>query len=196
VDRSPSILRPPGADPVARAEALLALTDVLTLATTDMSVLLRAAAEATARLCGDTAAVWLVDDDVPRHLQMGAWWHVDPRARADMEQLGAPVRLAEDPPGFLWSVASSGPRLLARLRAEDLTGVHPAYQEYFRRWGLASMVLVPLRARDRLLGLLGVSRDAQSEPYAEATSPSPPAWPPTSRWRWTTPGWSPRCSGS
>jgi GAF domain-containing protein len=43
--------------------------------------------------------------------------------------------------------------------------VNAAYLAYFRRWGLASMVLVPLRARDRLLGLLGVSRDAAGAPY-------------------------------
>ncbi|MCV2488718.1 EAL domain-containing protein [Geodermatophilus sp. YIM 151500] len=168
MEREDILLRPPGTDPVARAEALLALTDVLARATTDMPLLLRTAAEAVARLCGDTVAIWLVDtQDGPPVMQVRAWWHVDPLARTDLEELGAPVRLPSDPPGFLWSVAASGPRLMAHVRRDDLAGIHPGYGEYFRRWGLASMLLVPLRARNRLLGLMGVSRDADGPAYDE-----------------------------
>jgi GAF domain-containing protein len=166
VEQPSTVLQPPGTDPVARAEALLALTDLLARTTDDLPVLLRTAAETIARLCGDTAGVWLVEGpDDERAMRVRAWWHVDPRARADMAALGADVRLPEHEPGFLWTVATRGPVLLPRVRIEDLRGVNAAYLTYFRRWGLASMVLVPLRARDRLLGLLGVSRDTAGAPY-------------------------------
>ena len=100
---------------------------------------------------------------------MSSWWHSDPQARADLERLGLPVRLPEDPPGFLWAVAGAPePLLLEHVTAADMVGVNERYAEYFEVWGLASMILVPLRARGHLLGALGVARNGTGPSYVPA----------------------------
>ena len=159
-----------GRSAVEEAEALLALTDVLSRASTDLRELLRTAAEAVARLCGDTVALWLTEgpptDPV---LRVRSWWHEDPRARADLAELGSTVRLPASADSFLWNVVDRGPMLLRHVSPDQLaSSAHPAYLEYFRRWGLASMVLVPLRSRGGLLGVLGCSRDGGRASFDDA----------------------------
>ena len=159
-------MTPPQRTPEARTSALLALSDILVAQQNDLPNLREAATRAVADLCGDTTVLWECEG-VPgeRDLHMSAWWHRNAAARNDLRELGGPVRLREQDQGFLWSRVTGEPLLLTQVSADALTAAHPAYGEYFRRWGLSSMVLVPLRARGQLLGLLGVSRDASGVPY-------------------------------
>ena len=152
---------------MARADALLALSDVLSGATDDLDALRDSGTRAVGELCGDTAVLWEVRGEVgTRELQMSSWWHPEPAARADLARLGRPVRLREDGGGPLWALVAGGePVLLERISPQEMTGINARYAEYFAVWGLTSMVLVPLRARGQLVGLLGVCRDTGRTAY-------------------------------
>jgi diguanylate cyclase (GGDEF)-like protein len=153
---------------VAEAEALLALTDRLSAATADLGALLATATEAVARLCGDTVALWLLEDGADPALRLASWWHQSPAARADMGRLGRDLLLRASARGLVWAVVERGPTLMRDVGPDDLDGVNPTYAEYFRRWGLSSLILVPLRVRGRLLGMLGTCRDGGSPLYDDA----------------------------
>jgi signal transduction histidine kinase len=45
------------------------------------------------------------------------------------------------------------------------TQIKPEYRPYLDRFGMASLLIVPLRARSHLLGTLGISRDRPGNPY-------------------------------
>ena len=138
-------------------------------ATHDLGELRSTGTRAVAELCGDTAVLWETSGRPgERELRMSSWWHVEAAARADLERLGRPVRLHEGRPGLMWTLASGGaPLLLERVTPDQMAGINDRYAEYFTTWGLASMILVPLRARGELLGMLGVSRDGEGPPYTE-----------------------------
>ena len=153
-------LHPPEDTPAARADALLALSDVLSGATHDLDALRDAGTRAVGELCGDTVVLWQASGPAgTRELQMSSWWHAEAAARDDLQRLGRPVRLREDGGGPLWGLLSGGtPRLLEQTSPAQMTGINPSYAQYFARWGLTSMVLVPLWARGQLVGLLGIAR--------------------------------------
>ena len=162
----PQHLVRPTPDSTGRTDALLSLWDVLGPATEDLPTLLHTATEAVARLCGDTSVLWRVGEhEGRRYLQVAAGWHSDPAARADLLAFGGPVRLFEEDQGFLWHVATGDALLLESVQAEVIEGVHPRYRDYFARWGLTSMIVVPLRVRGALLGALGVTRDSDGPLY-------------------------------
>ncbi len=102
-----------------------------------------------------------------RVLRLTSWWHASADARADLQVLGEPVQLREADRGMLWQLGESGPLRMPQVRAEDLEGIHPNIRAYFARWGLASMIVVPLRPRGTLRGLVGVSRESADAPYDE-----------------------------
>jgi diguanylate cyclase (GGDEF)-like protein len=145
------------------------LSDVLGGVTHDLDELRTTGTRAVGELCGNTAVLWEISGAVgDRELFMSSCWHADPAARADLERLGRPVRLPEGHPGLMWSLVSSGaPLLLEQLTPQDMAGINDRYAEYFAIWGLTSMILVPLRARGHLLGVLGVSRDSGGHPYTD-----------------------------
>ena len=154
------------ADPAARAEALLRLGGTLSALVDDLPALRETATRLVAELAGDTVVLWELElrpgDD---ELVATSLWHQDPDARADLDRLGRHTRLPRSHGSFLWTVAQGPPLLLAELRPDDLQAVAPSYQEYFARWGLRSMIVVPLVVRGALLGVLGVSRDDARPPF-------------------------------
>ncbi len=46
--------------------------------------------------------------------------------------------------------------------------IKPEYRPCLDRFGMASLLIVPLRARGRLLGTLGIARDRPGRPYTAA----------------------------
>jgi diguanylate cyclase (GGDEF)-like protein len=64
------------------------------------------------------------------------------------------------------ALASDTPVLLAETSFGELGArIDVAYRPYYVRFGLSSLLMVPLRARGRALGVLGVCRDAGRPPY-------------------------------
>ncbi|MCK6526945.1 ATP-binding protein [Myxococcota bacterium] len=149
----------------ARLAALAAATQELDREHGDFRALLDALTRRAADLVGDAAFVSLLSDDGCRLLPESAH-HRDPEA---MEVLRALQPRSPHPVdrGALRRVLDAGrTRALGRIEPERLRQVvGPEWWPYLERVGVHGMLLVPLRARGRALGLLLLTRDAPSRPY-------------------------------
>ncbi|MDX6257611.1 MAG: diguanylate cyclase [Frankiales bacterium] len=151
----------------APVPGLLDIADTLAAATTDYSALLRVAAQAVAASLGDAAVLWVLDED--GMVRPVAFHHDDLEARAFMREVVGGHRHAPAPGGLLeMALRSDSPILLARASFEALgSRIDAVYRPYYARFGLSSLLMVPLRARDRAIGILGVCRDEGRPPYDE-----------------------------
>jgi diguanylate cyclase (GGDEF)-like protein len=113
-------------------------------------------------LVGDAAALWRRDDE--GHIELRATTHRDPQRREYVGR-GSPGASHSDTEGVLAHVWRAGTPV--RLVPEELAGwlpvMQPAYQAYAARFGMVSVLLVPLRVRGRVVAVLGVSRDEPPE---------------------------------
>ena len=109
-------------------------------------------------LVGDAAALWRRDDE--GHIELRATTHRDAERRAYVVR-ESPGASHSDTQGVLPHVWRAGTTV--RLGPAELTEwlpvMQPAYQEYAARFGMVSLLLVPLRVRGRVVAVLGVTRD-------------------------------------
>ena len=109
-------------------------------------------------LVGDGAVLWRRDDE--GHIELRAATHRDPERREYVvrESPGASHSDTEGVLPHVWRAGTS-----VRLGPEELAGwlplMQPAYQQYAARFGMVSLLLVPLRVRGRVVAVLGVTRD-------------------------------------
>ena len=146
---------------------LLDIADTLAAATTDYRALLQVAAQAVAASLGDAAVLWVLDDE--GMVRPSAFHHDNPEARQFMAEVVDAKRHLPAPGGLLeLALVSDGPVLFARASFAELSDrIDPAYRPYYARFGLSSLLMVPMRARDRAIGVLGVCRDEGRPPYDE-----------------------------
>ncbi len=135
------------------------------LVTHDVPVwgVLEVGAERLAHHYRDTCVASLLSDD-------GQWLHPlglsDPRPEVagTLEAL-AGVRLTADF-GVSAQVLTTGePVLLAQVPPEVLRDGRPEFAEYISRFGIRSLLVVPLRARGRRLGHVAMMRGHSHRPY-------------------------------
>ena len=143
---------------VRRAADIAALSLALAELTHDSDLLQREVVRRVGELVGDASALWRKDDE--GHLYLAAFHHADPDVRADMERLGEGANHHSVDGVLPLAWASPEPVVLDR-EALQVWRPHmlPAYQEYFSRHGMVSLVVAPLRVRGTTVALLGVSRD-------------------------------------
>lgn len=114
---------------------------------------------------GDTCVVRLLSAD-GEWLEPAATYHPDPEARAFGEAMlrDAPQRRTE---GINGRVMQTGEPVLIPVvdQARFLAAIKPEYRAYFERFGTHSVLVVPLRARDRLIGVLSAARETPGRPY-------------------------------
>jgi len=150
-----------------RARALFELSVLLTRATLDYQGLLAAIAERTAELVGDAAVIRLLSAD-GQTLETGAWHHNDPDAQAMLGTLMDSSQPATA--GRAGQVVASGQPLLVPLVSQDEAAhtISPEYRQFLERFGIQSILLVPLRARNRVIGTLSLTRQRGGRPYTTA----------------------------
>ena len=115
---------------------------------------------------GDACVLTLLADD-RQTMQAVAICHGDPKVEAFMyELLGGPYPATQ---GLAGRVVSSGQALLLPVVPPELaySQIKPEYRPYLDTFGMASLLIVPLRARGRILGTIGLSRDRLGRPYTE-----------------------------
>jgi len=149
----------------APVPGLLDIADTLAAATNDYRTLLGVAAQAVAAALGDAAVLWVLDDR--GHVRPAAFHHANPVNRDFMRDSVSGERHLPAPGGLLeLALASDEPVLLPDASLGDLgERIDAAYRPYYARFGLSSLLMVPLRARGRAVGVLGVCRDAGRPPY-------------------------------
>src|SRR5688500_5521635 len=150
-----------------RAEALVAAARAFSEASLDLETTLETIARQLCTLLADACQITLLSDD-GQWLQPVALHHVDPEG---FRLLGEILRHARQPAseGVSARVLATGealllPRVDQQARRAGLT---PVYGPYLDRFTIHSLLLVPLRARGRALGTLGVTRLTPHQPYTD-----------------------------
>ena len=149
---------------IERASALAEISDTLTRVTLDLKTLLQTIAQRTCILIGDSCVVTLVSLD-GRAVQPTAWYRADPEGQAMLEaRLKAPQPVDQ---GRAGQVISTGRALLVPTLTEEQArgSMAPEFVSYVDRFGVSSVLLVPLRAQDHVIGTLGLTRDRGGRPY-------------------------------
>lgn len=150
-----------------RAHALVEVSQLLAEAVTDSSRLIALILDRVAHLVGDAVTIWLLRPGAD-HLDAAGTSHPDPEARRLLEEIQASLSYRSDD-DLTRPVIESGDRLviadfdLAARRAD----VHPAYLPWLDRYGASSLAVLPMRARGRVIGAIGTTRDAGRPPYTE-----------------------------
>jgi PAS domain S-box-containing protein len=112
---------------------------------------------------GDLCVVRLIDTDRQRLLPASVW-HDDPVAREHAQRALAQEVQSQNL-GLSRTVLETGKTLRVSDSPDAWTGVSPVHRSYVDQFGLRSIVLVPLQARGRTIGILSVSRESAGQPY-------------------------------
>jgi PAS domain S-box-containing protein len=148
-----------------RVAALAAASRAFTEAGLDVGQVAEVTVRQLAETLGDNCVLRLLSAD-GRRLEPIASYHPDPAARAFLRTMVAdsPYSLGEGPSS---QVAQTGKPLLIPVVQPDALRptIKPEYHSYLERFGVHSLLIVPLRARGQVIGTLRVSRDAPGQPY-------------------------------
>jgi PAS domain S-box-containing protein len=150
-----------------RLRVLAEASHQFSVAANDLSALFRAIAEYIAATIGDLCSLRLCSAD-GTHLIVAHTAHPDPVARelaAAIDPL--PQRTNE---GHTRVVLESGePMLLNSIPHERFRAAVPSqFLPFIDQFGIDSLMIMPLKARDEVLGTLTVSRDRGHVPYTAA----------------------------
>ncbi len=150
-----------------RADHMRLLADAFrafTEAVGEMGPSLRAVVELVSESFGDACSLVLQDPDTGK-LELAAAHHPDPSALALLLQVVGDLHQRSD--GLVPTVMSSGkPLRLANIPQAPLAdSVMPHARPFVERIGMHAILIVPLRAPEGIIGVLGVSRSRPHFPY-------------------------------
>ena len=146
---------------IARAD----LSQALAESGMDIQPLFQTIAHRITELTGDVCALNLISDD--RHwLELAAIYHPDLDSMAFIQELRAAAPNAVGV-GSSGTVAQTGqPLLIPEVQPEQLRAqLQPEHLPYLDRFGITSMLVVPLRAHGNILGTLSMARVQLGQPY-------------------------------
>ena len=151
----------------ARLQALAESSRQFSLASTDLHGLLELMARRIGELIGDMCSIRLVARD-GEWLESGSTiYHPDPdKQAAANELLAMPQRIGE---GVMGKVALTGQPLMVSAFTGAARDEHllDRFRTYVDRIGVVSVLAVPLRSRDRVLGVFTMCRTRPDCPYTE-----------------------------
>ena len=155
----------PETAPAGHFQVLAAVSRAFAEAALEPDAMLATVTHEIAERVGDGCAVQLLAED-GRSLTAAASFHPDPERRAFLqEMLAGTSQLVGE--GLNGRVAATGRPLLIPAVApdRDRPQVKVEYWPYVERFGVHSALVVPLRARGRLIGTLCAVRDRTPRPY-------------------------------
>ncbi|HXD11726.1 MAG TPA: PAS domain S-box protein, partial [Anaerolineales bacterium] len=149
----------------AHAEVLAALSNVLTEANQDYQLVLDTAVRRAAELIGDGASIFLYSQD-SQFLELAAVYNSSPQAFfVFRDEIAAhPVRADEG--AYAQVIHSKQPVLIPEVSLESLIEhASPERREYYRKLPLYSLMLAPLQAQGKILGIIGLARHVPNKNY-------------------------------
>jgi diguanylate cyclase (GGDEF)-like protein/PAS domain S-box-containing protein len=148
-----------------RASTLADVFGELAEVSLDPQAVLELTALRCAELVGDGCLIRLVSEDGDT-LEPVAYGHCEPERRAFIEEVlrGRPQRVGE---GISGRVAETGRVTFIPTMPADPMFVAEPLRPYLERYGVHSVVVAPMHARGRVVGVMLVARDAESEALGE-----------------------------
>jgi PAS domain S-box-containing protein len=150
---------------IARAHALAEISSVLVESTLDYQEALDLVARRTVELVGDSCVIRLLSED-GQSLDIVTHDHCCPQSKEMQAKilLEYPQRLDE---GILGQVMASGePRWIASVDPQQVRNeFKPEFLTLLERLGVASLIVVPLKAQGRRLGVMSLSRGRGGSSY-------------------------------
>ncbi len=149
----------------ARLNALAEASQSFSEARLDLPTLLDTVARRVVETIGDVCVIRLLSAD-GRRLEPAAIFHPDPEALAFAREMLADTPEGVDE-GLNGRVMRAGRPLLIPVvdQAAVRAAIKPEYWPYLERFGAHSVLIVSLRVRGHLLGVLSVSRETPGFPY-------------------------------
>ena len=147
-----------------RAQTLAGISRTLGEASLNLPRVLAIVARSACEVIGDLCVLRLLADG-GEWLHPAAFHHHDPDRLAFLcEVVTGPLKAGE---GFMGRVVRNGEALLlAETDSEEIrAGTQPGFRPYLDRYGIYSLLIVPLRVRDTVIGSLMLSRDEPGNPY-------------------------------
>lgn len=147
----------------ARMETLAEISHLSAEIISDYSSLLDTLARRISVVIGDGCVLTLLSDD-------GEWltpvmlYHTHPEAAEFFRKITMPSRIGQ---GLVGRVYTTGQSLLIPVIDQEQirTSLNPQYWPYLERFGMHSLLIVPLRVQGKVIGTLGLTRDKAGEPY-------------------------------
>jgi PAS domain S-box-containing protein len=150
---------------IARADALAEISSVLVESSLDYQEALDLVAHRTIELVGDSCVIRLLSED-GQWLDVVAHDHCFPKSKEIQTKiiLDYPQRSDE---GILGQVMVSGePRLVAIVDPQHIRNeFKPEFLAWLEQLGIESLIVVPLKAQGRLLGVMSLTRDRGGSSY-------------------------------
>jgi len=152
----------------ARLRVLVEVASALATARLDLPAVLDALAVRVAHGLGDWCIIRLISDD-------GLWLdtatvrHRDPTAETLLHTIADGVRhpVGQGLQGRV--VTSDAPVLIRDMQLNDVpTATRTTYAQWYDTYGVGSLLIVPLRLDERVIGTLGLMRDAGSPAFTDA----------------------------
>jgi PAS domain S-box-containing protein len=150
----------------ARLEMLAGTSTALARAQLDLSHVLDTVCREVATRLPDACAINLVGAD-GRTLEAAAVHHLDPEAEKHIRMtLELSPTYVGDATALGQVAATREPKLIPVVPFEQLlAATRPEYRAHFERYPIASLVVVPLHAREQTIGTLTCSRSPKLPPF-------------------------------
>ncbi len=148
------------------AERMAVLAEVshqLAEAAFDQQAILDTAARSVANITGDTCAIRLLSDD--QWLFPAALYHSNPGILPDVRAWLTGPPLPVDEEHSLWMARSSEPLLIPGYTPEKYRATIGSAASFIEQLGTQSILVMPLRAQNQVIGLISVLRDALTSPF-------------------------------
>ncbi len=150
----------------ARARLLADISQTFAEIGLDYQDVLRTVARRTAELIGEACVITLFSDDGQRSFPV-AFHHPDPKALALMhDALLHTWQGGTDTERFHTLLSGEAIYIPVVIPEEYRASSEPEFWPYLDTIGISSVLIVPLRVQDHVIGTLGITRDRLGVPYA------------------------------
>jgi PAS domain S-box-containing protein len=148
-----------------RSEAVADLSRRLAEAGMSVNQVLDVIARRASELIGGFSLLMLLSPDGETLIPEAAY-HPEPDALALLRSMNAKSQYLVSEQGLFARAVITGEAVLIPELPQNraLSGLNPFFYEYLERYGIYSILVVPLRAEGRVIGALGIARDYPGQP--------------------------------
>jgi PAS domain S-box-containing protein len=131
----------------------------------DLQTILDTITQLIGELTGDTCVLSLLSED-KQWLETFSFHHTNPETKEFIANLLAHRRSVDN--GAAGRVAKTGEMVFLPVVSQEQlrNSLKPEYWPYLDRFGIYSLLIVPLKIQEEIIGTLGISRERPGNPYS------------------------------